>query len=528
MKNRTANLLLIASFSLQGNGVSHPLGARLEANSCRRARPYVAKAQAAISTGRGSAARELLTHALQLDSGCAEAYIVLGTVEFHDGNTNQAINLYKHSLQLQPRSYPAHYNLALAYLREHNLQAARSELEGAIRLDGNQADAAYDLGVVLLELGQPSAALVHLRRAKALNPHRPDVAFNIVRGELEAGHGPQALAEAQASAERLGGDFDWNAAIGQVFLKHAEPRPAAIFLEKAVRLRPGDDGTRRQLATAYLEMHDPEEVQRTIPQPKTAEDHYLRASAYYLSHRFSQADQESQQALSLAPDNPEILILRVRLLQRAGEQEAAIAMAQKAIAAAPGWEEPYYLAGVSYYFLRHYDEAGRSLSRAIELNPNSVRALFLQGVNFANLGKTSEAEQSFRRSIALQPKNARLHCHLGILLARENRRDEAATSFAMAIKLSPDYPLSHYEMGKLLVSAKRFHDAAQELQEAVTYDPNLGAAFYQLGLVYARLGEGDKSKQALAQFEKLYRKENSDPDAGAQAVDQDARKATQF
>src|SRR5207245_11505552 len=109
-----------------------------------------------------------------------------------------------------------------------------------------------------------------------------------------------------------------------------------------------DSYIRNQLASAYPASGHTDEVLRTIPAPKTSDDYYLRASAFYLSKRFPEADQESAAALELAPNNPEVLVLRTRLLQRAGEQNEALSSAQKAISLSPNWDQPYYLAGVSY------------------------------------------------------------------------------------------------------------------------------------------------------------------------------------
>ncbi len=367
-----------------------------------------------------------------------------------------------------------------------------------------------------------SKPLTHLRHARALKP-RPDVDFNIVRAEMEAGQVSEARADAADAAKVLGSDFQWNTAIGQLFLKNAQPREAAVYLGKACLIRPEDAEICRQLAAAYLQSNQPEQVLSTIREAKTPEDHYLRASAYYLSHRFPEADQESEQALTLAPDNPQILALRTRLLQRAGQQDAALEMAKKATTLAPNWDEPYYLAGVSYYFTRLYDESARSLARAVELNPNSARDLFLEAIALANLGKTGDAERCLRRAVALQPNNARLHCHLGILLARTNESGRAEDSFRKAIQLKPDYALSHYEFGKLLASAKRFKEAAEELSQAVEHDPSLSAAFYQLVRVYARLGEKEKSERALADFNRLYERQTTD----SQAMEQDTKEETE-
>jgi Flp pilus assembly protein TadD len=494
---------------------------------CETALPYLTSAHAALTSADSATALEKLSHAIEIAPNCADGYLLLGLTEFQLGDTAKSIEHYKRSLELQPRSYSGHYNLALAYVREHELQEARRHLEQAVQLDARQADAAYDLGMVLLELEQPSVALPQLRHARALNPRRPDVAFNIIRAELEAGHAAEARADAQASAIRLSSDPRWNTAVGELFLRNGQPKDAVIYFRGASQIRPDDTEIRHQLAVAYLESGEPEQVLSTIGEPHTADDHYLRASAHYLSHSFPEADQESELALSLAPDNPQILVLRTRLMQRAGLQAGALEMAQKAISLAPNWDEPYYLAGVSYYFLRHYQDADQNLTRALELNPKSSRALFLEAIALAAQGKIDDAEGSLRRAIALQPKNSRFQCHLGILLARRNETAKAEEAYRKAIQLTPDYALPHYEVGKLLVASKQLRQAVDELNQAVTYDPGLGSAYYQLGHVYARLGETEKSQHCLAEFERLYKKDTNDSQSVDQTQEDDARKETE-
>jgi len=502
--------------------------AQQPAGVCAKARPYLTRAQAALAEKDSYTNLQELHHATQIDPECAEAFLLLGLAEFREGGAiADSIRHYQRALALQPGSYSGHYDLALAYLKENMLEEARTQLEQAVRLEPHQADAAYDLGIVLLELGQPSQALTMLHKARLLNPQRPDVAFNIVRAQLETGRVQEARAEALESAKHFGADFQWSAAMGQLFLQNAQPKDAARYLLEASRIRPDDLEVRHHLATAYLEGGQPDEALTIIGEPKTSEDHYLRASAYYLAHRFPEADRESELALGLAPDSPSVLVLRTRLLQRAGEQDEALLTAQKAISAAPNWDEPHYLAGVSYYFIRRYEQAEASLSRAVELNPKSARALFLKSIALANLGKIDDAERCLRRAVALQPENARLHCHLGILLMRKDEGVKAENSFRKAIGLKPDYALSHYELGKLLAASKQLRPAAQELEQAVKHDPGLSAAHYQLARVYAKLGEVEKSRQTLAEFQRLHQQEARDSGSVDQALEEDTRRATE-
>jgi tetratricopeptide (TPR) repeat protein len=496
--------------------------------SCDAAQPYITRSRASFTGGDSASAIRELNRAAKVDPNCGDVYLLLGLVEFHDGLTSDSIQHYKRAIELNLRSYSAHYNLALAYVREHKLAEARAELTAAVALDRSQADAAYNLGMVLLELHEPAGALDPLRRARTLNPGRTDVAFNLVRAQLEAGQITEAQSEARTLAKRFDSDFQWNAAVGQLFSQNALPKEAVSYLLVANRIHPDDTETRHQLALACLQSGQADEVLNLIADPKTSDDYYLRASSYYASRRFEQADKESETALSMSPENPQILVLRTRLLQRAGEQDSALVMAQKAISLAPNWDEPFYLAGISYYFIRRYDLAEQNLARAVELNPKAARALFLQYISLANLGKIPEAEHCLRRAIDLDPQDARLHCHLGILLLRKNEKAQAEASFRKAIQLNPEYGLSHFELGKLLVSSQQFRSSAAEFEQSIKYDPGLSAAYYQLGLAYSKLGQVDKSKQMFAEFERLHKREQQDPGAIDEEQNDDARRATQM
>jgi tetratricopeptide (TPR) repeat protein len=491
-------------------------------SNCVQARPYLNSAQNALSARDSAAALEKLNRAVGIDPKCPDAYLLLGLTEFQRGEVAKSIQHYRQALKLSPRSYSAHYDLALAYLKGKKLQLARAELEQAVALDPKQANAAYDLGIVLLELKQPVAALRSLRRAQALTPDRPDVSFNLVRAALEAGQLEEARRTAQQAPSRLISDFQWNAAIGQEFLKHALPKDALQYLRAANMARPDDADVRNQLATAYLASRQPEAVLELIKAPTTAYDHYLRGSAFYQAHRFPEADEESDAALTLAPEDPKILVLRVRLLQRAGQQEAGLAMAQKASALAPKWDEPFYLAGISNYFLRHYSEARQNLAHAFELNPKSATAIFMAALAAANEGHPPDAERYLRRAIALEPDNARFHCHLGILLMRENDYTKAEQSLKKAAQLKPEYALPRYELGKLWVYLKQWKDARQEFESAIAIDPNFTSAYYHLARVYTKLGESEKSERVLANFKRLHKKEQDE----SAVVDEDAKSAS--
>lgn len=474
---------------------------------------HLSSAQKALEARDFARAKAELNLALQADPRSAEAYLMLGTVDMASGNTAAAIEHYQRVLKLKPDSFRGHYNLGMAYLRDHNLRAGRAELERATDLNPRDADAAYNLGVVLLELQKPRDAVSYLHRAKALGPDRPDVAFNLVRAELAAGDPGQARLDARDEAKSFGRDAQWNASIGRLFLESGSPQDAAFYLQAALDLdRTGQASLalRRDLALAFVESKEPDSALALIKNPATAEDHYLRASAYYVMHRLADAQQELVQSLDQAPREPRYLLLSARIHQHLGEHAKAHAQLEEVTRLAPKWSEPYYSTAVSYYFERRYADARRSLDQALQLDPRSARALFLDAATLVNEGRNREAEDALRRAIAVEPDNARFEYHLGAILVRDNRPAEAEQAFGKAVGLKPDYALPHYQLGKILVRQGQLAAAAQELEKAVRQQPDLAQAYYQLSRVYAQRGEREKSARALETFNSLKNREVSE------------------
>jgi tetratricopeptide (TPR) repeat protein len=538
---RSTGLILGALAAVCFHVLAHPsMGARAQASkTASEAHAHLDAARLALQSHDLHQTREQLELALQADPKLAEAYIVLGTVEFQSGDNASAIRHLQHAVELQPASFSAHYNLALVYLRAQKLNEGTRELERASALDPRNADAAYNLGVVLLEQGHPQEAIRHLRRAQELGSDRPDVAFHLIRAQLAANRVEEADREARTAAQSFGGDADWLAAVGHAFLEHDRPREAALYLQEALRLRPDLTEVRRQLAEARIEEQDADgalaamqaDPQQQSPKEvrgeRSVEDHYLLASAYFMLRRLPEAEAESRAALTQPSPQPRYLLLAAKVNQRLGKQEPALELLKRAIKLTPEWAELYYSAGVSYYMLRRYADARQSLSHTIQLDSRSARALFLYAATLVNEGKNSEAEEYLRRAIALEPTNARFQYHLGSLLLRANRAAQARQAFETAIQLKPDYGAPHYQLGKLLARSgtpASAQLAVRELETAVLDQHDLSEAYYQLSRLYARLGEREKSQSALALFNELKKKEGGEPDDMTDEIRQDLQR----
>jgi tetratricopeptide (TPR) repeat protein len=471
---------------------------------------YLANARKALEARNIRDAEAQLDLAIKANPRSAEAWLMLAGAEVQNGESARAIEHYQRGLQLAPDSFAGHYDLALAYLHERKLGDARHELERAVQLNPRQADAAYNLGMVLLEVGNAPDAAESFRKARSLQPTRADIAFNLVRAELAAGDWPRARQEARNGARLFAGDGAWQASVGRLFLESGHPQDAAPLLEDALRVQHSSEEVRHLLASAYLESQQPDLALSLIPVAKTAEEHFLRGSAFLVQRKLTEADSEAGAALGDTPHEPRYLLLAARIRQFQGRQDQALEALQLAAQQAPGWAELYYSMAVSYYFGHRYEDARHALDESLKRSPDSARSLFLFAVTLVNQGKNREAEASLRHAMALQPDNARYRFHLGSAQLRDDRPAEAQEAFRQAIRLKPDYALPHYELGKLLAHSGHPEDALHELEKAIQYEPGLVQAYYQLSRVAAALGQNEKSSQALATFNHLKKQETDE------------------
>ena len=224
------------------------------------------------------------------------------------------------------------------------------------------------------------------RLQKTLDERTDQIEGGLQRAQETQAEADQALAqyraqlaearqEAAHAANEFGSDPQWLAAVGQLFLDRSQPRDAIPYLAGALKAQPSLDKFRRQLARAEMQSHDPQAVLNTIARPASAEDYYLRASAFYALHRLVKADEACRQALAKAPREPRYILLRARIRQLVGQHESALKLLREVTRLAPQWSEPYYSAGVSYYLQRRYAEARPPLERAVGLAPHDPTSL---------------------------------------------------------------------------------------------------------------------------------------------------------
>ena len=308
-------------------------------------------------------------------------------------------------------------------------------------------------------------------------------------------------------------------------MKQKFPTDPALQLNLAYQaLKTGDTATYRRY------------VRKTIINKEVDAQTQLQLLAPYLGALASDSVQRTE-ALELIeniaqqhPDNPDVIMAYARILNFNKKESLAAIQYRKAIALNPNsfsaWEQllysmtakedadslikwsnkaarsfpnqalVYYLNGIGYYNKKEYKSAVRSLSRALDLEPDEKdeekSQIFTTLGDIYNIQKDySLSDSSYESALRLNPRNATvLNNYAYYLSVRNTRLDEAAKMSKRSLEIRPGESTFFDTYGWILYQQGKYKEALSYIQKAVAqkadeHDPvvweHLGAALYKNG-----------------------------------------------
>ena len=249
---------------------------------------------------------------------------------------------------------------------------------------------------------------------------------------------------------------------------------------------------------------------------------YLELSAQVLSleHNEAEALADIDRAIQMDPKQASYFVTRGRLFQKSHDQVHAIESFLQAAQLQPGWIEPVYSLGMSFFILgneeddnEYYDRAARHFNAALGLEPNSHKTEFMLGVVEAIEDHLEKGKAHFENALKMDPQNAYYHLEYGILLDRSGDDNEGLREMKIAETLDHSNPLIYSNIGRLEARRGNYAEARKHLETAVHLDSNLTAAYYSLGGVYHHLGLTELSQAAYKEFQLAKaREQQKEPD----------------
>jgi len=172
----------------------------------------------------------------------------------------------------------------------------------------------------------------------------------------------------------------------------------------------------------------------------TAEDYLAEGDTAMQSTKLADAEQDYQQAVKMAPNDP----------------------------------RTHIALGNLYVFEHKEGDAQIEFMKVLEIDPKNAATHVALGNLYNDQNQHGLAENQYRAAVALEPERSNYHLDLGEVLRQEGKNAEAEDQIRTAIGLSPKDAKAHLALANLLASEpNRAAEANAEFDEVRALDAKL-------------------------------------------------------
>jgi superkiller protein 3 len=208
------------------------------------------------------------------------------------------------------------------------------------------------------------------------------------------------------------------------------------------------------------------------------------------------------------------LVALVKIQERKGDLDAALAGAKKVAADAPQSFEAQMQLGRILLRKNDFDGAVAALEKAGQLSPGLAEAHARLGTAYQYVRKTPEALAEYKKAVELAPSNLEYRTTLGLLLGITGQYEQGAAELKKVIA-SPGYQdeAAYVNLGWIYRNTKppQTQEAVAAYKKALEIDPKSVQAALGLGWAYSYSKSYD---EAISAFQKAMQ---IDPNTAAEA-----------
>ncbi len=188
-------------------------------------------------------------------------------------------------------------------------------------------------------------------------------------------------------------------------------------------------------------------------------------------------------ALSLSPDNYDVLCDLSRAHARAAQFELAVERARQAVALQRNSAAALIALAEAHALAGQADEAWPLWERAVVLAPSSFSAQLAYGQGQQQRGRSKDALKHLKRAVTLEPNNLEALFLLGKCYAANGQHKAAVEAFALAKVISPGEGWLAYEGARSWFTLADVDKALEWVNQAIEADPAEGC-FYEEQALY--------------------------------------------
>lgn len=219
------------------------------------------------------------------------------------------------------------------------------------------------------------------------------------------------------------------------------------------------------------------------------------ADSQYAQGEYELAFVNYNRALTLEPDDRDLLVKRGRVLAARNMDEQALKVFQDVLAEEPDHALANESAGEVYFESGLFDEAMDNFNRALAADPGMWRSLTYIGIIHDRQGNPTAALECFEKALSLNPGNVEILNNIGVARLMSGDNAGAQSAFRQAVSQGGADNRTYNNLGMALARMGRLHDAL----EAFRYGGDDATAHNNLG--YVLLTQG-RPREAIPYFQK--------------------------
>lgn len=399
--------------------------------------------------------------------------MLLSELYLSRNNLPAAENALQKVLVVKPDSYPAHVLLARIYLGIKQFDRALDEYDKALAISWSP-DLMLEKSDVYRVQDKYGEMIPLFGEILREEPDNERVALSLVNALLHDKKEDQAEEELHRLKSHPGSSDRVDLSIARLYARMEKYNQAAAILRKylekdntpearyllAVVLTQAEQ---YEQALSQLQMISPDADQyenvltlqvrilRYLKRPEQAvellerlfqEDqgrspdfYVMLAALYQLQDRTDKGRETFSRALSVFPDDEELLYEYGLFLDTAGKQDEAMSVMQKVIKLKPEHGEALNYVGYSWADRSvNLKKALEYIEKAVKLKPQNGYILDSLGwVNY-RLGRFEEALDALTKAVELSPKDPTIHEHLGDVYLELGRKKEALELYRQSLE----------------------------------------------------------------------------------------------
>ncbi len=461
------------------------------------------------------AALEQFRDARRLQPTNASIENFIGITETKLGRIDEANKDYETAFTLDPKLAGPHTNLGYNYLSRKQYPLAEKQLQTALTLDNTDTFAHYYLAVLYLTTARGKEAIPHMEPGAALLENDTPAAMLAIKACLSSNSPATAikLVDRLEAHSKLSAEQEYELA--------EEFNQQEMYVESAARFRriadmqPDSWQSRYNLAIALLKAKQFKEaipLLDTIATEHATDANLLAriASAYESAGEQQLALDVYQKAIAADSMNPDRYLDCTRLLIDLDRYDEATRIVKSGIPLVPDDYPLTIRLGAIAMMQGNRSQAREAYHKAVSEHPTIALGYVALAQTFMKEGNDPEALRILTEARTVVPRDFALEYVFGLVSFQLGLQQQAMDALKSAKEMSPTVVEPHYQLGLLYMKMQQWKGAQEEFEQVLKLDPRNSATYYQLSRTYQRLGETAKAQEMAKEASLLTKTQRED------------------